>query len=44
MRGISKIYRESFWTKKSLETIGFKAFYVMCDQFRCMLKIGKIES
>ena len=27
MRGISKIYRESFWTKKSLETIGFKAFY-----------------
>lgn len=29
---------------KSPEIVRFRGFSVMCDQFRYMLKIGKIES
>lgn len=30
--------------RKNPETVEISGFSVMCDQFRCMLKIGKIES
>ena len=30
--------------RKNPETVEISGFFVMRDQFRCMLKIGKIES